>query len=76
MAQSTVSVRVPKALKAKLRRHGVSVSEVTREALEREARRRDEQEFEEKRRKLALRTQGKVSVKEIVEIIRETREER
>jgi post-segregation antitoxin (ccd killing protein) len=76
MVMATVSVRIPRALKAKLRRQGVPISKVTREALEAEARRRDEDEFERARMRIALRLKGKVDIADVVADIRETREER
>lgn len=44
---SVITVRVPLALKAELRRYGVEVSEVTRRALEGEVRERRRMELEE-----------------------------
>jgi len=75
-AMKTLSVRVPKELMERLRRQKVPVGEIVRRALDRETRRREEAEWEERRRKAAAPMRKKISTKDIVEMVRETRDER
>ena len=71
----TVSAKVRRELWEKLRSYGVNISEVIRRSLEEEIRRREE---EETRRLLgeASKLLRKLDEEEIVESIRESREER
>ncbi len=71
----TVSVKVPVELKAKAARLGVKTAEVLRRALEEEVKRREIEEInaELERLKPVL---DKISVEEVVAMIREDREKR
>jgi post-segregation antitoxin (ccd killing protein) len=75
-ATRTLTVRVPERLAARLRRYKVPYADLVRELLERETRRREDQEWEERRKKAAEALRGKITTRELVEMIRETREER
>ena len=71
----TVSAKVRRELYEKLKRYGVSISGVIRKALEEEVKRREEEEI---RRALdnVQRMLLRIKPKEIVKVIRETRDER
>lgn len=71
----TVSAKIPRELREKLRSLNVNVSRLIREAIEREVRRREE----ERLRALAGEASAilkKIPEGEIVKLIRETRKER
>jgi hypothetical protein len=69
---SVISVRIPKELKADLKRYGIEVSEVTRKALEEEVRRREREELRVMAEDLG-EFLGKIPRERIVEGIREDR---
>ena len=71
---SVITVRVPRALKAELRRYGVEVSEVTRRALEAEVRERRRMELEEAARILGEALE-RIPADRLVRSIREDRGE-
>ena len=71
----TISAKIPRELKEKLRELNVNISQLIREALEKEVKRKEE----ERLRILAGKVGGllkKIPEKEIVKLIRETREKR
>jgi post-segregation antitoxin (ccd killing protein) len=73
--QVTVTAKIPAELKKKLTKLGVNVSELTREALQREVERLER----DRRRRLAEeagKILRKVPVEEIVEAVRASRENR
>jgi post-segregation antitoxin (ccd killing protein) len=73
--QVTVTAKIPAELKKKLTKLGVNVSELTREALQREVERLER----DRRRRLAEEASKilqKVPVEEIVEAVRASRENR
>ena len=74
-ATSTVSAKIPRELREKLRKLNINVSRFVREALEKEVKRREEVRLRERARETSLLLK-KISPKEIVKLIRETREER
>ncbi len=71
--QATVSAKVPRELKDKLERKGVKLSDAIRRGLETELKELKVRELESMLEKVDL---SKVSEKQIVREIRETREER
>jgi len=71
----TVSAKIPRELKEKLRKLNVNVSRLIREALEREVRRREEAQLRKLAGEVSLLLK-KIPDREIVKIIREAREER
>jgi post-segregation antitoxin (ccd killing protein) len=71
--QTTVSAKVPKELKDELERKGVKLSDAIRKGLERELKELKLKDLESKLEKVDL---SRVSEKQIVRDIRETREER
>lgn len=74
-AYTTISAKVPRELKEKLHKLNVNISQLVREALEEEVKRREEEEL----RTLAVEVSGflrKIPPAEIVQLVRETREER
>lgn len=75
MMYVTVSAKIDRELREKLRKYRISVSKVVRKALEDEVRRAEEEEI-----KKALERIGgvleKIPSEEIVALIRESREER
>lgn len=75
MSYVTVSARIKRELYEKLKRYGVSISDVIRHALEEEVRKREEEELREMLKK-AQSILAKISLEELVETIRSIREER
>jgi len=70
----TVSAKVPEELKKKLHELNVNTSQLVREALEEEIKRREEEEL----KGLAVKTSRllkKIPSAEIIRVIRETRDE-
>ena len=76
MVHSTVAARVPPHLKEKLRRHRIKPSEVIRRALEEEVRRKEVEEIEDAHRRAVEFTKGRITARQLMRFIRETREER
>ena len=75
MSYVTVSARIKRELYEKLKKYGVSISDVIKRALEEEVRRREEEEL----REILRRAQGilsRIPPGELVEAIRGSREER
>jgi len=70
-----VSAKIRRDLYEKLRRYGISVSEVIRRALEEEVRRREEQEVRNAL-ECAQEILRKIPPEEIVSVVRSSREER
>ncbi len=75
MEYVTVSARIRRDLYDKLKRYGVVISDVIRRALEDEVRKREEEEIMDALRK-AQRTLAKIPPDEIVNAVRNSREER
>lgn len=75
MTYVTVSAKIDRELREKLRRYGISISKVVKRALEEEVKRAEEEEV-----KRALKRIGEVLEKmpadEVVELIKESRIER
>lgn len=76
MTTVTVSAKVPKELKRKIDEHRIRVSEIVRNALEKEVVAAEERRLKEKLRKVSERLRGKLSEKDIVAAVRSSREER
>lgn len=75
MSYVTVSAKIRRELYVKLKKYGVPISRVIRRALEEEVRRREEEEVREALSR-AQEILKKIPSKEIVEVIRASREER
>jgi len=71
----TVSAKIRRELYEKLKRYGISVSDVIRRALEEEVRKREEEEIKRALMK-AQEILKKIPCEEIVNVIRAGREER
>ena len=76
MGSVTVSVKVPAELKEKVDRYGIKVSETLRRALEQEVRRREDEALKATLGKVSVQLKGRVTVEDVVAVVRETREER
>lgn len=73
---TTVSAKIPDDLKSELDEEGVNVSEVIREALEAEIRKRRREELRERVRELRSSVEQPPTPDEITDIVRADREER
>jgi post-segregation antitoxin (ccd killing protein) len=71
----TVSAKVPKELKKRLRELNINISQLVRSAIEEEVRRREEQALRELAGEVSQLLR-KIPPTEITKVIRETREER
>ena len=71
----TITAKIPKELKEKIRRLNINASRVIREALEAEVRRREEEQLKALAREVS-RILNKIPGEEIVRTIREARDER
>ena len=71
----TITAKIPKELKEKIRRLNINASRVIREALEAEVRRREEEQLKALAREVS-RILNKIPREEIVRAIREARDER
>jgi len=70
----TITAKIPKELKEKIRRLNINASRVIREALEAEVRRREEERLKALAREVS-RILNKIPKEEIVRTIREARDE-
>ena len=71
----TITAKIPKELKEKIRRLNINASRVIREALEAEVRRREEERLKALAREVS-RILNKIPEEEIVRAIRKARDER
>jgi len=71
----TITAKIPKELKEKIRRLNINASRVIREALEAEVRRREEEQLRALAREVS-NILNKIPREEIVRTIREARDER
>ena len=71
----TITAKIPKELKEKIRRLNINASRVIREALEAEVRRREEEQLKALAKEVS-RILNKIPKEEIVRAIREARDER
>ena len=70
----TITAKIPKELKEKIRRLNINASRVIREALEAEVRRREEERLKALAKEVS-RILNKIPKEEIVRTIREARDE-
>jgi Arc/MetJ-type ribon-helix-helix transcriptional regulator len=71
---STITVRVPKKVKQKLKKYNVNVSETVRIALDKCLETLERKDLEEKLDQLKTKTGKKIDANEFAKIIREERE--
>ena len=71
----TVSAKIPKELKEKLQKLKINISGLIREALEKEVRRKEEEQLRKMAEQASLLLK-KIPREEIVRVIRESRDER
>jgi antitoxin CcdA len=72
---SVITVRVDRETKKKIKKHGINVSDTVRKALEREIMKREEEDLQRALDE-AGRILRKIPEKDIVRMIRESRDER
>jgi post-segregation antitoxin (ccd killing protein) len=72
----TVSAKIPRGLRERLRESQVDVSSVVRTALEKEVAQLEEEKLKNKLESLKKELSRKISTKDIVRTIRSSREER
>ena len=70
-----ITAKIPKKLRDEARRYGINISKLVREALEREIRRRKIEEIMRLQREVRSFFEG-IKLEEIVEAVRESRDER
>ncbi|MBO3768836.1 MAG: type II toxin-antitoxin system CcdA family antitoxin [Thermoproteota archaeon] len=75
MEYVTISAKIEKELREKLRKYNIPISKVVRKALEEEVKRAEEEEVRKALEKIG-RILEKIPDEEIVRLIREDREER
>ena len=73
--QEVVSANIPKGLKDRARKYGINISGLVRSALEAEVARMEEKEFRNNLDALSASLKGRISSKDVVKAICETREE-
>jgi post-segregation antitoxin (ccd killing protein) len=73
-AQATVTAKIPAEHKAKLKEHGVNVNKLINEAVAREVRRLEDEEYR-RLLKEAARILQKVPEDHLVELVRKSRDE-
>lgn len=75
MTSVTISAKIDRELREKLKKYGIPVNRVIRKALEEEVRRVEEAEVKKALEKMG-RILEKIPPEEIVKLVRESREER
>jgi hypothetical protein len=73
---ATVSAKIPRDLRERLRKRQVDISVVVRNALEKEVSHLEEEELSGKLETLKKELSGKITTKDIVRAVRSSREER
>lgn len=73
---TTVSAKIPKHLREKLREKHVDISAVVRNALEKELDQREQDELKIKLDALSRSLSNKITPKEVVKAVRSSRDER
>ena len=76
MMYSTVTAKIPKELKQKLKERGINISEVIRRALEEEIMAREERELREMLDEIHADLGERLSEEDVVRAVRATREMR
>ena len=74
--QEVVTAKVPKDLKDRARKYGINISGLVRCALEAEVARREENDLRKNLDKLSASLKGRISSRDVVRAVRETRDER
>ena len=70
-----VTAKVPRELKERARRHGINISGLVRSALKAEVERVEERELRKEMDEISASLKKKLSEKDVVTAVRETREE-
>ena len=73
--QEVVSAKIPKELKERARKYGINISGLVRSALEAEVARIEEKELRKRLDELSASLRNRLSVKDVVRAVRETRDE-
>ncbi|MDG7001790.1 MAG: type II toxin-antitoxin system CcdA family antitoxin [Nitrososphaerota archaeon] len=73
--QEVVSAKVPKELKERARKYGINISGMVRRALEAEVARMEEKDLRKRLDELSVSLSNRLSVKDVVRAVRETRDE-
>jgi len=76
MSTTTVSAKIPKKLRERLREKNVDVSSVVRNALEKELARCEEEELKQRLDVVSKSLAGKISKSDVVKAVRSSRDER
>ena len=73
--QEVVSAKIQKELKERARKYGINISGLVRSALEAEVARIEEKELRKRLDELSASLRNRLSVKDVVRAVRETRDE-
>ena len=73
--QEVVSAKIPKELKERARKYGINISGLVRSALEAEVSRIEEKELRKRLDELSASLRSRLSMKDVVRAVRETRDE-
>ena len=73
--QEVVSAKIPKELKERARKYGINISGLVRSALEAEVARIEEKELRKRLDELSASLRSRLSMKDVVRAVRETRDE-
>ena len=73
--QEVVSAKIPKELKERARKYGINISGLVRSALEAEVSRIEEKELRKRLDELSASLRSRLSMKDVVSAVRETRDE-
>jgi antitoxin CcdA len=76
MSTTTVSAKISKKLRERLREKDVNVSSVVRSALEKELARREEEDLKQRLDSLSKSLTRKISKQDVVSAVRSSRDER
>jgi post-segregation antitoxin (ccd killing protein) len=76
MMYSTVTAKIPRELKQKLKERGINISEVIRRALEQEIAAREERELREMLDEIRANVGERLSEEDVVRAVRASREMR
>lgn len=73
--QEVVSAKIPKELRERARKYGINISSLVRSALEAEVARIEEKELRKRLDELSSSLRNRLSMKDVVRAVRETRDE-
>ena len=73
--QEVVPAKIPKELRERARKYGINISGLVRSALEAEVARKEEKELRKRLDDLSASLRKRLSVKDVVGVVRETRDE-